>query len=172
MSVRPGCKTIIFPDWTFFDPFFCLRWPHFIPLKKWNDPWMIDIQQRWPIPLIVPFSVSHFSRSLSAFHCCRTFSASHQFSKMSENIINHVDAYTLSTLKRWMDRTCPVSFINFSILLSGYRKKKAKENAKQICQFFLCLGSFLFCEQNSLYAEIVSNLSNEHKQRKGLPNDA
>lgn len=52
-------KTIIFPIGHVLLPF--LPVTHFACLKKWNDPLMIDIQQRWPIFHCPFFFQCHFS---------------------------------------------------------------------------------------------------------------
>lgn len=106
--------------------------------RKWNDPFMIDIQQRSGQFLLCFASV--------------TFSASHQSSKMSENNINHpyVHRKTRRNTKKKeklirTERASEMNGQNVSSFaycqatqLPLQAKQRNERNAKQfVCQFFL-----------------------------------
>lgn len=136
--------------------------------RKWNDPFMIDIQQRSGQFLLCFASV--------------TFSASHQSSKMSENNINHPYVhrktregtrkkkrswFAPSEPARWMARTCPALLIARRLSYRCKRNSATKETPNNLfANFSCCLEEGLVRMQGSVSILFFNCLKN---QRRGAP---
>lgn len=152
------CKTIIFVIVNIYCPFLTVT--YIVSLKKWNDPLMIDIQQR------LACSFFHCPFFFGQCHIFVVFCSSHRINSqrwVKISLIIHT-AYTNWKWK-WFAEMNGRDVFSFTYSLPPATETKTIKNAKQ---FVLLVLKFLFC---CFFVCRNCFLNLNVSKKKGLPKD-